>query len=156
MARVRCNSFVETTCIPKRKLQEHITRIPPLRGIPDIGLILKYVLKYVTRMISCVSEVQLKHFQFTLSWSACDQFERLKKKGYKKQELITRKKFSPFIIYRRQRGVRCCGSNNCTTRRCQPSRDGSVSRRSPRNLTTVILTFELPKVCFCLFLTYRL
>ena len=80
MVRFRCNSFVETTCIPKRKLQEHITRIPPLRGIPDIGLILKYVLKCVMRLISCVSEVQLKHFQFTLSGSACDQFERLQRK----------------------------------------------------------------------------
>ena len=43
-----------------------------------------------------------------------------------------------------------CGSNNCTARRCQPSKDGSVSRRRPRNLTTVIRTFELSKVCFCL------
>ena len=80
MVRFRCNSFVETTCIPKRKLQEHITRIPPLRGIPGIGLILKYVLKYVMRMLSCVSEVQLEHFQFTLCGSACDQCERLQRK----------------------------------------------------------------------------
>lgn len=28
---------------------------------------------------------------------------------------------------------------------CQPSKDGSVSRRRSRNLTTTILTFELPK-----------
>ena len=35
---------------------------------------------------------------------------------------------------------------------CQPSKDGSESRRRSRNLTTVILTFKLPKVCFCLFI----
>ena len=88
MARVRCNSFVETTCIPKRKLQEHITRIPPLRGIPDIGLILKYVLKCVMRLTSYVSEVQLKHFQFTLSGSACGQFERLQRKLTRNRNLL--------------------------------------------------------------------
>ena len=91
MARFRCNSFVETTCIPKGKLQEHITRIPPLRGIPDIGLILKYVLKYVMRMISCVSEVQLSIFnlhclgQFVISLNVCR--ESLQETGayYKKE-----------------------------------------------------------------------
>ena len=37
----------------------------------------------------------------------------------------------------------------------QPSKDGSVSRRRSRNLTTAILTFELPKVCFCLLYIYN-
>ena len=36
MARVRCNSFVETTCIPKTKLQEHVL------STPDIGLIIRH------------------------------------------------------------------------------------------------------------------
>ena len=55
MARFRCNSFVETTCIPKRKLQEHITRIPPRGGrggggVPDIGLIIRLA------VVPCISE----------------------------------------------------------------------------------------------------
>ena len=39
-------------------------------------------------MISCVSEVQLEHFQFTLSGSACDQFERLQRKLTRKGSLL--------------------------------------------------------------------
>ena len=48
-------SFVETTCTPKRKLQEHITRIPSRRGVPDI--VLRWFLAFLKR----------KHFQFTLA-----------------------------------------------------------------------------------------
>ena len=158
MVRFRCNSFVETTCIPKRKLQEHIRRIPPWRGVPDIGLIIHHA------VIPCISwrgsitdrHGVIRHTWISIyivwvsPWSVWTSAE----KAYKKQELIARNKFIPFIVYRRQRGVRCCGSNNYTARRCQPSKDGSVSRRRPLNLTTVILTFELPKVCFCLLYIY--
>ena len=42
MARVR-NSFVETTCIPKRKIT------PPRREVSDIGLIIRHA------VIPCVS-----------------------------------------------------------------------------------------------------
>ena len=92
MVRFRCNSFVETTCIPKRKLQQHIRRIPPWRGVPDIGLIIRHA------VIPCIPEEEalltvmgsyvIHEFQFTLSGSAHDQFERLQRKLTRNRSLL--------------------------------------------------------------------
>ena len=50
MTRFRWNSFVETNCIPKTKLQEHVTRIPPL--------ILAWLYVMRNTVIPCVSAEQ--------------------------------------------------------------------------------------------------
>ena len=60
MASFRYNSFVETTCIPKRKLQEHITRIPPRRRVPGIGLIIRLA------VVPCISEEEA--FSIYIVW----------------------------------------------------------------------------------------